>query len=260
MRDLTSFQPSQLNKLMVTKSNKLLRAGGKLSPNERKLLSICVGKINPNDAVYQTSFSVTAAEFAERTGIDVRNAYEALKEAEKHLFQREITIFEPDPKIPGSTHTKMRWISGVTYNKAESTITLGFGNEIIPHLYGLISDFTSYDFENVAYMKGEYSMMLCEYLMQFVDTGYLVIKYSLLRELLEIGSKYFEVGDFIKRVIEPAVREINSESEIYITNWRSILFRGKTDRFEFRFKKKVVEDKKLSSIKPRPMLNIKPRI
>jgi len=260
MKELASLSPYHQGKLVVTKSNKLLRATGKISPNERKLLSICVGKINPNDPVIKTTFTVTAKEFAERTGIHINNAYDALKDAEKQLFKREITIFEPDPNIPGSTHTKMHWLSGVTYHKDESTITIGFGNEIIPHLYHLkTGNFTSYDFENVAYMKGEYSMVLCEYLLQFIDTGYLVLKYSLLRELLDIGTKYPEVCDFVKRVIEPAIKEINAESEIYVIGWRSVLVRGKTDRFEFRFKKKLVESKEKLPIKPRPLLNIKPR-
>jgi plasmid replication initiation protein len=72
--------------------------------------------------------------------------------------------------------------------------------------------------------------------MQYKSTGILIIDVEEFKERLEITEKYPRFYDLKRRIIDPAVNELETKSELII-KWRPNLKKGKTIvqlRFEFK--------------------------
>lgn len=194
----------------VTKANHLVQASYRITLQEKKLvlaaLSCCDSRGEP-----QKTVKITASDFAEVTGMDLSNAHRELYKAADRLYNRSITVSDPEQT------EEFRWIqSKVKKHKGEGMVTLIWSDPILKYIGQLKQQFTSYRLGSVGRLQSVYSIRLYELLMQFNSTGERVINVSDFRELLEIGEKYQQFRDLRKRVIDPAVRELNQRSELEI--------------------------------------------
>jgi plasmid replication initiation protein len=204
-----------MKKLIVTKDNALIRAKYSLTISEQRVILICIGKINPNEAITQkTVFEVTAAELAEYSGAARTSAYRDLQQAIERLWGREIYFSESG---------KMRWVYLVDYQKENASAVLQFSPNIIPFLTELKGRFTSYDIRNVARFKSSYAFRLYEILVQFPKLTEQKIPLMQLRDMLmlyddETGeTKYPKVAQLRRFVIDPALESINAYSNIKVS-------------------------------------------
>jgi len=69
----------------------------------------------------------------------------------------------------------------------------------------------------VSKMQGAYSVRVYELLVQYKTTGERYISIEDFRFMLDLGTRYKQFNDLLKRVIEPSVDEINEQSDLKVT-------------------------------------------
>ena len=220
---------------IVAKSNVLIRASYTLSLQEQRLVLAAMSKLDSRrlgitPSSDQSKIRVTAAEFGETYGIDPRKAYEELREATNHLYERSIN------EIAGKKTTKLRWVDLATYHDGEGWTEVRFTPAVLPLLTLLREKFTSYRLQQVANLRGKYSIRIFEMLAQFSSTGLMRITLEDLVSALQLP--YERYADIARRVIEPAVEELTAKSNLDI-NWRGLKVGKAYKAVEFTFKEQA---------------------
>jgi len=213
----------------VTKANHLIQASYSMTLQEKKLvlaaLSCCDSRNEPKKTV-----SISASNFAEVTGMDLKHAHTELYKAADKLFDRSIKVSDPEQT------EEFRWIqSKIKKHKGEGLVTLTWSDPILKYISQLKTQFTSYRLGSVGRLQSVYSIRLYELLMQFSKTGDRVINVSDFRNLLELEDKYKQFKDLNKWVIKPAVKELNQRSDLDIT-YETISSGRKVKSLSFQFK------------------------
>ncbi|POZ49817.1 replication initiation protein [Methylovulum psychrotolerans] len=237
-------------KLTVCKANEVVEAGYRLSLNEQRVVLACIAQVNSAAALLETDlFELSAKDFAGIFSVSERNAYDALIEVAENLFNRYVVIEKPDPKRPRIKLLKMRWISSIRYLSDEGKVILRFSQDMLPYLSELKREFTRYELADVGKMTSIYAIRLYELLMQWQSTGNREVAIDWLKEHFEIADQYTDMSDFKKRVLDPAVNDINVHSNLQVS-WTQRKTGRRVTHLVFSFGKKDAED----SPKPAPRL------
>lgn len=203
------------NQLTVVKSNKIVEASYRLTLNEQRLLLACIAQIKKGRAVKADDlFELSAEEFAHLFKVPIERAYGDLQTVVERLYDRSVTIDDPDPKNPHLAQIKTRWISSIKYLPNLGKVAVYFAQGMLPYISLLEQQFTRYKLEAVANMKSIYGVRFYELLMQWQSVGQREIALSDLKRLLELEGQYPAIKDFKKYVIEPALRDINEHSDL----------------------------------------------
>ena len=228
------------DKLLVTKSNSLVEAGYKLSLNEQRLVLMMISQLDGRKPIPQSGeFTITASEFSEAFSISVKQSYEILDEAASRLYERDIKTFDKTAKTRG----RFRWVDGVKYWDGEGKVTLSISRHITPYLSLLHQQFTTYDLRQVTKLTSAYSIRFYELLIQFLKTGERFISLEKVRALFELTTEYPRFYDFKRRILKPAIDEINKHTDLDV-DW-DVKKKGRVITgliFIFEKKKSVLPD------------------
>jgi len=215
--------------LVITRHNSLVEGSYKLNLDEQRLLYLCITQIDPRKPIPKdNSFTVTAKEFAETFSIDEKSVYQQIEEASISLSERWLKTND------SRYREQFRWVFGVRYHDNEGKVTLGFSPWVIPYLTGLKEQFTSLKLSQVANLRSIYSIRLLEFLTQFKATGKLLIDLDRFKDRLDLKNEYKRFFDLKKRVIEPAVRELQEKSNLTI-DWKTMKSGKTIKQLEFVF-------------------------
>ncbi len=208
----------QSSVLTVVKSNKVVEASYMLTLAEQRVLLACIAQIDSKAVLTENyRFEITASGVADLAGLEnLTNAYRDLKKAAEKLYERSVVIDDPDPDSPQITQRKTRWISSIDYVPGEGKLVLSFSVGIIPYLSQLSREFTKYKLKHVARFESVYSIRLYELLVQWSSAGEREIEVEWLKRQFQVAEKYDRVVDLKKRVIDPAVEEINQHSNFWV--------------------------------------------
>lgn len=166
-------------------------------------------------------------------------------------------IDNPDPDKPTLKYTKTRWISAIDYIPETGKVELYFAHRMLPYLSELRGQFTFYTLESIGAMNSIYAIRLYELLIQWKTTGIREIELGWLKKQFQIEGKYPSIKDFKKRVIEPAIKEINEFSDIEVS-WTQRKTGRKVTHLTFVFNQKA--SKKPAKPKNKePMINGLPK-
>nr|WP_166115325.1 replication initiation protein [Pseudoalteromonas sp. Z9A5] len=213
--DRTKANPLKVFKvsnLSVSKSNNLIDASYKLNAQAQKLVLACLGKVDsrPNKDVPK-EISLTASEFSEMMGIDIKNAHRELYKAADSLFKSSIILRDDREEI------ELCWIQKkVKKIKGEGAVTLTWSDDVLKYICQLQSRFTTYKLKNIAHLQSSHSIRVYELLMRFNATGERFIYLNDFKSALGISDKYPQYKDLSKRVIKPAIEELNLRSDLII--------------------------------------------
>src|SRR3546814_6950888 len=75
--------------LRVTKSNTLITASYRLTLNEQRLILAAISKLDPRRPMPK-KVSVSAVDYSDIYGVQLRHAYEQMKVAADELYERDI--------------------------------------------------------------------------------------------------------------------------------------------------------------------------
>lgn len=196
----------------VTQSNKLIEASHTLTLNEKRLVLCAASLIDSRKPLPKDGYlTVRADTFADVFGLDVKHAYAALDDAATKLFNRDIRRY-----AKGKVVERMRWVFHVKYKEGQGCVELGFSPTILPHLTMLNKEFTSYQLKQIGSLSSFYSVRLYELMSQFLKIGERECTLDQLRQMLDLGEKYQDVKDMRKRVLDPALKELNTRTDLIV--------------------------------------------
>jgi len=203
-----------LEKNMVRKSNDVIEACYDMSVPELRLIYSCISKIEFRQIIdSKQMFTISANEYSKTFGVDHSNASKELKKAVDKMWMRDITI-----KRANEPDLVTRWISAKA-SWGDGRAEIRFAIDVIPYLTNLleIGNFTIYELDNIGGLKSSYGIRIYELLIQYKAIGERKINLQELREILCLGSKYKAMCDLRKRVLEPAVKEINEQTDLKVS-------------------------------------------
>ena len=226
---------------LVVKSNRLVEASYRLTLNELRIILYAISRCReeqrglfPNEPVV-----ITADAFAKQfPSIDKGHVYHQLKEAMDALNDRSVTLYETDEDTGKEQVSKTRWISKASYVDGAGRIKVVFTSDVIKYVTRLETEFTSYQLEKVGNMTSSYAVRIYELLAQHRDIGNRTLNMAWLRETFQIApDEYKLTTNFIRKVIEVAVDQINKHSDLTVSYKPVKTGRAITD-FAFKIKDK----------------------
>jgi len=196
--------------LTVAKSNFLTEASYRITLQEQRLIISCLNIIDGRSEVPK-NVTISASQYADNFGLTMKNAHRDLYNAAEKLYDRSIVVKDPEQT------TEFRWIQKkIVKNQGEGRVTMTFTDEILKYISQLKGHFTSYKIHCVSNLKSVYSMRLYELLIQFKTTGVRAIAVDQFKNLLGLEGMYSQFK-FLKRdVINPAIKELNTKSNLEI--------------------------------------------
>lgn len=191
----------------------------RLSLADRRLLAILIAKIDPfmeEDEFPMMKISVAEYQRINGLAFGGGKAYEQLKKSVKTLMG---TVIEwPDPSRLG------RWklaqiLSEGEYVEGEGWMEVKLHEKLKPVLLGLKSAFSKYKLEMVGRFSSLYGLRLFEMINARLYQSNPMVSYSVpeLRERFGIEKgKLSEFGNFRKRVLDIAIRQVKEEADIHL--------------------------------------------
>ena len=233
---------------LVVKDNALINASYNLEVTEQRLILLAIlnARETGNGITADSKLEIHAKDYASRFDISNDGAYKALKNAVLNLFDRQFSFKEQDKK--GNVGTvKSRWVSRIKYIDDSATLEITFAPDVVPLITRLEQHFTSYQLKQVSQLTSKYAIRLYELLIAWREVGK-TPKIELQDFRSKIGiedTEYIAMNDFKKRVLEPAINQINKYTDItatYEQHKKGRLISG----FSFRIKQKQ-QAKKIES-------------
>lgn len=228
----------------VYKSDILVNARYTLSVPEQRLILYAISLIKKDDTP-NTFYTIDLKDFCNICGIS-GDSYTYSKRLLDGLnlkrWYAKITPNDPDEE------TSLSWFNKVKITRGK-TIKLRFDDDIFPFIKDLLEryqetgqGYTSYMLQSVLPMKSKYSIRLYEIFKSKIKGDRYVEWFFELDDLKKIleCTNYTRYPDFRRKVIEPAIEEINKFSDLlveyYTTEKRNI------SRLYFKISRKTKEE------------------
>jgi plasmid replication initiation protein len=200
----------KIKNLRVTKGNSLIESKYSRGLIETRIVDACIAQIDSkNELTPDRFFEIKANDLFELTELDnVDGVYHQLKIAAKNLIDQKLLIPE--------TVTWINWFGSVSCPPGEGKIILQFSVAIKPYLFAIEGNFTSYTQKHTLRFKGSYTHRIYEFLRQWLSFSYKEFSIVELKDRLELENEYERIDDFKRRVINPAIDEINQYSDLWV--------------------------------------------
>ena len=231
---------------LVVKSNRLIDASYRLGLNEQRIIlyAICRCRDEQKGLCPDLPVTITADAFVKQfPSVEKGSVYGQLKEAMNSLYNRSVTIHDIDPATSKARVRETRWISEKAYVDGAGHIQIVFTSEVIKYITRLEVEFTSYQLEKVGNMTSAHAVRIYELLSQHREIGHRSVNLTWLRETLGMEpGEYKLTADFIRKVIEVAVDQINKHSDLSVS-YKSIKTGRAITDFAFKIKDKSQKKK-----------------
>lgn len=255
------------NSLNIQKSNDLIERGHNLTKAEFNVMHLAVlkfqnrGLINNNLPV-----EITVDDYINvDSSISLQNAYSRIKEGLDGLHKKTIVQAIINPQTQALEYHQEPWLMKTVSIPSASKVNVLFNPIIIKgilRLDGNITAFTSINLLQTCKM-GPYAQRLYELLLQYsYGKRKILYKSSVikngqveksLRFLFDIKDhEYLRLTDFKRRVLDPAIKEINEKSDIFVgyadkngnkvEGYKNIKDGKEVVAFEFCWSRKVVKE------------------
>jgi plasmid replication initiation protein len=237
------------NAELVVKSNRLIEASYRLSLNEQRIIlyAICRSREEEKGLFPNEPVIINAESFMKQfPSMGRGNIYEQLRDAMDALYDRSVTLYETDDESGLPQVSKTRWISKASYVDGAGRIKVVFTSEVIKYITRLEEEFTSYQLEKVGNMTSTYAVRIYELMVQNKTIGHRTLNLAWLREKLGVEQgEYKLTADFIRKVIEVAVTQINKHSDLTVSYKPQKTGRAISD-FVFKIRSKDAKPKPAS--------------
>ncbi len=199
----------------VVKANDLIRRTRyALTAQQQKIVLFAISKIKPGDDV-NTEYTFEIKDFVRACNLESGTYYDRIKEDLDALTTRQWCT------MPDGAERTISWIGDAEIVKNDGTVTITFNKYMQPYLFDLKEKYTQYRLQSILVFRGKYSIRLYEILRSYTTQRALddniekdiMITLEDLRYLLDTQGIYQTWREFNRRVIDPAVKEINNNSE-----------------------------------------------
>lgn len=184
-----------------------------LSAREQKCVTYAISKIKPTDEVFQ-EYTFDIRDFYDLCGIQ-KESYTELKAMLLSLKSKSWWM----PIDDKGTESAVSWFSTVRTNKKSGLVTIKFHEDMMPfllHLTGQDHFYTGYSLRYMLPMSSQYAPRLYELLKSYQKNRMTwFFETEELKRLLN-AENYKNFNDFSKRVLVPAVEEVNKYTDLKI--------------------------------------------
>jgi plasmid replication initiation protein len=199
--------------LLDTKQHNLVtRAKYEYSVWEKRLIYHVINRLqheeNPISNLFHYELDIPIAELLKG---ESKN-YHHIKNAAKSL---RIRSFELEKGTVGEKDYQWWECGFINYSSIESKtgiLKIEVNKLVLPYLVELASNFTTYSIVVAMSLRSIYSQRFYEFCSQFKDTGFWAVSVDKLKDVLKLEGKYALYGEFKKKVIEVAKKEL---AELY---------------------------------------------
>jgi plasmid replication initiation protein len=208
----------------VKQPNALTEARYDMSPLQKNMFYLLLAQLKDesllNDELIRYKLSIKDINASR----NIRVNKSELRQAARGLISSGLTIYDDSQK----KLITIGILENADYGEGgdKDNLIVEFDPKLYPFLYNVKNRFTVFALQNALNLKSKYSKRIYEMLCQFKNTGIFRISVKELKERFElIDSKtgkevYLNFGEFARRILEPAKKEINEHTDIsfeYIT-------------------------------------------
>lgn len=220
----------------VKMANYLVENRPKMNVDETRLFLTMVASVNKDDIELNT-LKIPVAEFAELWGLDPDGAYSRLKAALRGLRGKEFFIEGINPDTGKKRFLTTSYITTAAYEQGYAYATAKISDEFKPYLLALKACYTSYVLENVMQLDTVNAIRNYELLKQYQSLGQRTFSVAEYKQLLCLEGKYSLNADLRRYVIDPAVSEINANTDIQVSY--EFIGRGQRAKLKFTIQRKA---------------------
>ena len=206
---------------LVVKDNALINASYNLELTEQRLilLAIISAREIGQGITAESKLEIHASDYAKHFNVSIDASYKALKEAVNNLFNRQFSYIAEYKRTGKTGIVRSRWVSRVFYADELAILEITFAPDVVPLITRLEQHFTSYQLEQVTHLSSKYAIRLYELLIAWRDIGK-TPQIALAEFRIKIGicdDEYKDMHNLKKRVLEPAIDQINEHTDITVT-------------------------------------------
>lgn len=219
----------------VIQANELVRSRqDDLSLLEAKLIRLAVAQVLKDDIDLKT-YKISVSKLASYLNISSPNIYRDIQDLSLSIMKKRIFIKAKEKKKNGKPDYKIfHWVEAIEYK--DGTIIFELSEKLKPYLVGLNELFSSYRFEEILQLTSSNAIRLYELLVSYanirfrdyyndrftyndieLDNDEVIFTMDELREFFNCKDektgeiiKYPNGSDFIRRIIDAGVKEINT--------------------------------------------------
>ncbi len=197
--------------LWLTKDNNLIRMHGNMTPLSYKLTNYFLLKAIKEGRL--DNLQITASEMVNVLGIKDNNLMKVV-DAESNKIMK--TIIEVKKTDTSAEWEKITLIPHMKYEKGVATAKIN--PDLVPYINGLTGNFTRTDYEKLNSCSSYPAMRLAEVCNSWANTGFAYYTVEEWRALLgATGHSYDVMSQFRRRVLNPAVKEVNEHMGFLVT-------------------------------------------
>ena len=226
---------------LIKKSNDLIEARYKFDLWETRIFLTLLSFIRRDDNEFNV-YRLWYRDIAKLFHLHKRANYDLLRQAVVSLMDKKFVV---STVVDGFKRREVYHIirkvnyleegqEGKKGYENQEYIDLKIEEEMKPLLLQLQKSFTAYDMENVVNL-GVYAVRIYELLKQYEKIGSRALGFEELKTMFELEKEYPEFANFNRRVIEPAVSEINKTTDLFISDVEKIKEGKKIVAVRFRF-------------------------
>lgn len=221
--------------IMIIKSNTLVEAGYDLSLAEHDLLTLAINKLHKQHTGGKQVL-ISAKEFAVANQVTDNYAYQTLKAVVKTLGDKKLkfTLYRDHTRItdnedekltvikPSHSHftllrAEYNWLQGVSYQDNLGYIILHFSDPVAFLIDRTNEAYTRYDYIKTIEFTGCSSKRLYELVQKWQDIKKIpAMSVFEWKEFFGVVDRYPKVAEFKRRVLEPAIEQINAQGEFLL--------------------------------------------
>ena len=226
------------NNIIAKRNNLVSKAAYNLENLEHLIFLSALSEVDSREQITdKNEYIINIPQLIKTANLTSTSVYTDLKKAAQRLRRREISI----PQENGSILVT-GFIQSYIYHDKEAKLSICFSTKIIPYISHIRETFVSYKFKQIAKFKSNYSVRLYELLIQRLDISNVQsIEIETIRKLFQLSSSYSRYSNFIIKVIIPAIKDINTHSDINII-YKEIRTGRKVTALEFH----------IEALEPRP--------
>ena len=194
-------------KNLMVKSNYIIEASYKLNLQEQRIIYILTSKIDKDDIDFKAC-KFTQNEIS-KILLKHKITFNELSQYIDNLRNRELVI------IKEKSILKTKWLSSAEYFE-DGSIELCFDNKLKPYLLQLKNRFTKLSLDKMITFNSNYSCRIYELLKQYQGIGERILSIEALRTMFCIEPQQYKLyGDFKRKVLLQAQKEINNHSDVF---------------------------------------------
>lgn len=197
-------------------ANDIIRGKQTMNLQTARLIRLLITQVVKEDKDLKT-YSCKITDLAKFLNVPRNNLYRDMYQICVAALDSKVYIGTGNPRHPWKMFP---WISLAEYD-GKGTLTLRLSEQIKPYVLELDKWFTQYQLKNILEFNSYYAIRLYE-ILQCEEGIYRHEKEAHefemdeLRQFFDCENKYKKNNDFIRKVIEVAIREINEKSDIWV--------------------------------------------